>query len=61
MKVLTNKVDKVLKIMSWTHLSENDKRKKIESVLSETYDLGHADGYAYGLEKGYHEGFADGW
>lgn len=49
MKVLTNKVDKVLKIMSWTHLSENDKRKKIESVLSDIYDLGYADGYAKGV------------
>lgn len=69
MKVLANKVNKIMQIASWGHLSEEERKAKIEQVLSEAYDLGHADGYAeghcngYNLGKdvGYREGFADGW
>ena len=57
MKVLTKKAKKVMEIMSWTHLSDDEKQKKIESVLSEVYDLGLADGYA----NGYAHGFEEGW
>lgn len=61
MKILKDKAEKIMKICSWTHISEHEKMKKIESVLSETYDLGHCDGYAMGLRQGYTEGFEDGW
>ena len=61
MKKLDKRVDKIMMIASWTHLSEGERKKRIEDVLSEVYDLGHCDGYAEGMEEGYHQGFEDGW
>ena len=49
MKIFPKKVDKVMQIASWSHLSEDEKRAKIEQVLSDTYDLGFTDGYAEGV------------
>ena len=53
MKVVDKKLDKIMTIMSWTHIADDDKRKQIEDVLSQTYDLGFADGYAVGLSDFY--------
>lgn len=53
MKVVDKKLDKIMTIMSWTHMSDDDKRKQIDKVLSQIYDLGFADGYAVGLSDFY--------
>jgi len=61
--------------MSWTHLTEDKKMELIECVLGDVYNLGHADGYAEGLQEqddfsdaynlghcdGYVEGHCDGY
>ena len=51
MKVLDKKVDKLMQIMSWTHVDDVVKRDKINEILSDVYDLGHADGYADGFHN----------
>lgn len=53
--------EKIKDIMSWTHLSEDEKMVLIKNVLLVAYNLGHADGYAEGLRQGYHDGFSDAW
>lgn len=53
MKNLKKYTEKIKNIMSWTHLTEDEKMVQIERVLGDVYDLGHADGYA--------DGFDDGW
>jgi hypothetical protein len=49
MKVLDKKVEKIMQIMSWTHTLDDIKRDKIKDILSDIYELGHADGYADGV------------
>lgn len=46
MKNLNRNVQRIKDIMKMTNLLESEREKKIESVLSDVYDLGHADGYA---------------
>lgn len=46
MKNLNRNIQRIKDIMKMTNLLESEREKKIESVLSDVYDLGHADGYA---------------
>lgn len=49
MKILNNKAKKIMEVMSWTHLSNDEKLNKINRILSDAYDLGYSDGYAEGI------------
>lgn len=46
MKNLNRNIQRIKDIMKMVNLLESEREKKIESVLSDVYDLGHADGYA---------------
>lgn len=46
MKNLNRKIQRIKDIMKMTNLLESERERKIEAVLSDVYDLGHADGYA---------------
>ena len=46
MKNLNRNIQRIKDIMKMTNLLESEREKKIESVLSDVYDLGHSDGYA---------------
>ena len=49
MKYFPKKLEKIMQIATWAHLSDDDRKARIEQVLSEIYDLGFADGYAEGV------------
>lgn len=49
-----------MQIASWENLSIEERKVKIEKVLSEVYDLGSDDGYAEGYDNGYAEGYNQG-
>lgn len=46
MKALDKSVKKVLEVASWTHLTNEEKSKKIKDILLDVYDLGHINGYS---------------
>ena len=46
MKKLDRNIQRIKDILKMTCLLESERTKKIESVLSDVYDLGHAAGYA---------------